>query len=105
MLHKSKWTPGPWSVDPTEQYGIGGERIFKVVQHPSNRAGDLIADVSSWWVDRQSAEANARLIAAAPLMVKVLRLCLVEYKRVSVDLDILVRAALRAAEGGEDAKG
>ena len=75
-MSKATHTPGPWTVDPGEQRAMGGERIFKVIQAHSGtrRVGGLIADVSAWWVDTQSAEANARLIAAAPTMLDVLEL-------------------------------
>ena len=67
-MSESKHTPGPWIVDPAEQHAQSGERIFKVCQghDGARRAGGLIADTSAWWVDTMSAEANARLIAAAP---------------------------------------
>ena len=65
-----EWTRGPWTVDDpldaTPQRGIGSERIFRVVACGAGRTGGLIANVSAWWVDTESARANARLIAAAP---------------------------------------
>ena len=58
----------PWRVDPTpnkanEQHGRDGERIFKVVS--AAPYGGLIADVSAWWVDPATAEANAHFIVRA----------------------------------------
>lgn len=56
-------TPRPWEFDEQlpKQTGKGGEEVFKVCA----RSGGLIADVSAWWVDRDSARANARLIVSA----------------------------------------
>jgi hypothetical protein len=65
---KTGHTPGPWEADDSienkPQHGKGGEQIFKVVK--SGFGGGIVADVSCWWYDRESAKANARLIAAAP---------------------------------------
>src|SRR3990167_398391 len=69
----SQHTPGPWTIDPSEQRDISGSRVFKVVTDDRNAADGLIADVSAWWVDTQSARANARLIAAAPEMLALIR--------------------------------
>ena len=69
----SEHTAGPWKVDPSaaEQRGMGGERIYKVVTDRRNGTPNgLIADVSAWWVDTESAKANARLIAAAPELLE-----------------------------------
>ena len=68
----SEHTPGPWQIDPAEQHDTSGSRIFKVCN--AKPYGGLIADVSAWWVDTQSAEANARLIAAAPELLKALKM-------------------------------
>ena len=53
-----KHTPGPWSVDPDSP------NKFKVVTN--RRYGGVIAETTAWWVDTQTARANAKLIAAAP---------------------------------------
>jgi hypothetical protein len=45
---------------------MSGERIFKVC------GSGLIADVSAWWVDTQTARVNASLIAAAPDLLAAL---------------------------------
>ena len=70
----TKHTPGPWVLDdPCEnnpQRAMGGEQIFKVTG--CGFGSGLIADVSSWWYSRESAKANARLIAAAPDMLAAL---------------------------------
>jgi hypothetical protein len=69
---KNQPTPGPWSMDdPAEncpQHGKGGEQVFKVVAE--RFGGGLVADVSCWWYDRETARANARLIAAAPELLE-----------------------------------
>lgn len=67
-LRKQEHTPGPWEVDPGEHRAMGGERVYKVCL----RSGGLIADVSAWWVDTESAKANAALIARAPAMAELL---------------------------------
>lgn len=69
-----KHTLGPWTVDPAEQHATSGNRIFKVCS--AKPYGGLIADVSAWWVDVETAEVNARLIAAAPDLLEELTLLL-----------------------------
>ena len=66
----SKYTPGPWKVDESEHQAMGGERIYKVIT--DRPMGGLVADVSAWWVDTESARHNAHLIAAAPAMYEAL---------------------------------
>ena len=70
--HTQPHTPGPWVTDEAVQHAMGGERIFKVIA--DRPYGGLIADVSAWWVDTQTAQANARLIAAAPELLEALKL-------------------------------
>ena len=95
----SQHTPGPWQVDATEQRARGDERIFKVIS--GKPYGGLIADVSAWWVDTQSAEANARLIAKAPEMAAVLRRLVGEHGHLSVACNECreARALLKEIEG------
>jgi len=70
-----KHTEGKWIVDGgQDQHGRGGERVFKVVKN--GLGGGLIADVSAWWVDTKTAEANASLIAAAPDLLAALEAAL-----------------------------
>ena len=69
---ETKYTQGPWTVDPSEARAMSGERIFKVIA--DRPYGGLIADVSAWWVDTESARNNASLIAAAPEMLAELEL-------------------------------
>lgn len=64
-------TPGPWMIDNSEQYGTGGERVFKVIANKP--FGGIIADVSAWWYDTNSAHDNAHLIAAAPELLMALK--------------------------------
>lgn len=60
-----------WTVDASEQRGMGGERVFNVVSE--GRYGGLIANVSAWWVDVESARQNAHLISAAPDLLEALK--------------------------------
>lgn len=70
----SAHTPGPWQMedplDKNPQRGPGGERIHKVVG--TGFGSGLVADVSAWWTDVETARANARLIAAAPELLEAL---------------------------------
>ena len=69
---ETKYTQGPWTVDPSEARAMSGERIFKVIA--DRPYGGLIADVSAWWVDTESARNNSRLIAAAPDLLAALEM-------------------------------
>jgi hypothetical protein len=89
----SKWTPGPWQIQP----------ISPIRVHPEIFAGKVrLADVLSYGVGTQAATANARLIAAAP---ELLAACKSALARIESDIsdDCAeahgLRAALRAAEG------
>lgn len=55
-------TPGPWVVDDTEYIDIVA---------PAGRVAMLDSDA----LDHRAIAANARLIAAAPLMLEALRQC------------------------------
>ena len=70
-MNTAKHTPGPWKVDESEHHAVGGERIYKVIT--DRPMGGLVAGVSAWWVDTESARHNAHLIAAAPAMYEALQ--------------------------------
>ena len=55
---KARHTPGPWEI----HYGSDGPEIHG----EGSRGGLVIADISPEWGGDEMAEANARLIAAAP---------------------------------------
>ena len=103
-MNTAKHTPGPWKVDESEHHAVGGERIYKVIT--DRPMGGLVAGVSAWWVDTESARHNAHLIAAAPAMYEALQ-TLVEYLSAQVPADTLddwkhvfaARQALAQAEG------
>lgn len=64
MSSKGKWTPGPW------ESGLCGEvEVGEILIYGNN--GKAIASIFYG----KAQEANARLIAAAPLMVEALRAC------------------------------
>ena len=85
-------TPGPWNVIPENRKST----VAKVCL-PS---GGLIADVSSWWVDTESAKANARLIAAAPTMLEVLEYVLSDLNsELDYETGVIIRAAIAKAKG------
>jgi hypothetical protein len=60
-----KHTQGPWVVDPDTK-----SKLKVVCNRPY---GGIIAEATNWWVDTESAEANARLIAAAPDMLVAIK--------------------------------
>ena len=62
---KTKWTSGPWKAETIKQLGV--KKWHQVVT--TGKVG--ICVVSD--VDRQPAEANARLIAAAPDLLEALQ--------------------------------
>ena len=98
-MNTAKHTPGPWKVDESEHHAVGGERIYKVIT--DRPMGGLVAGVSAWWVDTESARHNAHLIAAAPAMYEALGnlLKMVEdgdYTTIELNE---ARAALAQAEG------
>lgn len=70
MKDSHKHTPGPWSVssfDGVHQYAevTAGDGVQDLVR---------ICDIPSWPCATEEAEANARLIAAAPELLAVLQL-------------------------------
>jgi len=63
-MSKTPWTPGPWEVLPLQD---GRRAIY------TDAEMGFIGDVFGWEEDDpEQAEANARLIAAAPEMAEVL---------------------------------
>lgn len=68
----SKHTPGPWSVDPSEFCGarINGPHGLSVA-HATQR--DTFPSNSPGSISQSEAEANGRLISAAPELLEALR--------------------------------
>ena len=104
-------TPGPWAVhfDETGGYDcmsgsyaiLCGEKWKEVAEVDQNQYGQKSCD---WDFRSQEAEANARLIAAAPELLEALRVILDSVDAHKVRLDIyeleLARAAIAKATGG-----
>ena len=108
---KSEHTPGPWKVEAglvvASSLGWKGAIIAKAMHH----------DLGSNTHDALKAEANARLIAAAPALLKAARRLLEEFDDASVPDDMklragwsgntvnalyMARAAIAKAEGGTE---
>ena len=80
-------TPGPWKIDE-------GDSSYVV-----NAEGVAIAEVSNPAWPRETEEANARLIAAAPKMLDVLRLVVAWGPGIEVPFVQEARALLRDLHG------
>lgn len=76
----TKWTPGPWKVD----------EVWALIEGPN---GEEVAAVhaatttQSQRASRNIAQANARLIAAAPELVKALAACLYRLEHYTADTE------------------
>lgn len=104
MSNQMKHTPGPWSV------------LYSSNVYPSIHAGPTSAPVASLYAHTQSrgerdvfenADANARLIAAAPVLLEALRETLSCIDQHTDDVVIepiirLARAAIAKATGGAE---
>ncbi len=86
-------TPGPWELHAEP----GGIRICKA-DHSAHGCF-LVAEAEILHIERSVAEANARLIAAAPALLEALG----ELLRVGRDQDVVVkaRAVIAQGEGGD----
>lgn len=77
-----KHTPGPWFVSPKTDVTVEGD--LNVIQtHGSNVKGYHVAYCASWKDDKETAEeaeANARLMAAAPELLEALQEIYADYK-------------------------
>jgi len=84
----SKHTPGPWIVCLSHGAARDFGRLYHVTTDPAAhtyQAYGCIADVSGpgelfGTTDPEAAEANARLIAAAPALLEALRECVQVYE-------------------------
>ena len=99
----SKFTPGPWCVGHTLQGGSKTVPRFEAYVHAGeiSNHGNCIAvvhmgDAGAIHNDRQSVEANARLIAAAPDLYDALSKFVEHFG----DPFKTARAALAKADGG-----
>jgi hypothetical protein len=104
----SKFTPGPWTVGTTGQYGTYNPNVIYASDENSVATvyglpmHTKLEDIEPRW---EQGLANARLIAAAPRMYEALRHAEVRLTHlaqnsvgVAAEL-IIVRAALAAATG------
>lgn len=65
-----KHTPGPWTIGPTPHYlRMGQEGVPLTIRSPHHTE-----EIATVWTCCLPTEANARLIAAAPLMLEALEL-------------------------------
>ncbi len=96
----SKHTPGPWSTSPV---GIGDDLSWPIrrVRHDQrgNRITSWIADAhGTQGMDEAERAANARLIAAAPDLLKILEAILDEFAEGSVKVGTLTDARVLVAK-------
>jgi hypothetical protein len=93
---KDKHTPGPWSIGPAID-GEDGDVPEITIQSEIRRgavSANLCVAVAIGGLDGQQQEANARLIAAAPVMLAALR-----SMRCAIEAQIL---GAKAARHGPD---
>ena len=98
----SKHTPGPWAV--REHWSDKG--CFEVFLDRSERAigqWSAFAEVTDYIHKKESAEANAYLIAAAPDLLEALKVIVDNGGIGSKDMFDDARAAIAKATGTEDA--
>lgn len=90
-LMKSKYTPGPWKVD----------KVFSLIMGPR---GEEIAAIHSGTTENQpnieTCNYNARLIAAAPEMLELLKI--LEREVDNFDSAEHIKALIAKAEGSHD---
>lgn len=86
-------TPGPWKVLAVKDEDFGDE--IQVVLDDNGPGVAIIADVE----DQPEAEANARIIAAAPELLAAARRFLEFYGECERDCASLMQAAVAKAEG------
>lgn len=96
-MTQTKHTPGPWEVKHSESkpaFNVVGKYLggkYKIARCP------YIADVK---VEKEEAEANAKLIAAAPDMIEILKEVLPYliggiHIRLSLKVDAIIKKATK----------
>lgn len=79
-MQEFKGTPGPWFIKPVPNCTVEG--AVNVIQtHNNNGLGFHIAYASGWIDDKEEkdeADANARILAAAPELLEALQLLMAE---------------------------
>lgn len=90
-----KFTPGPWVIDPHQT----PESPLSIFDGPN--CGTLIATVDANEDGLQECEANARLIAAAPEMYRLLQLTIAfpDHEVEAMTLVKEIKQLLAAVEG------
>ena len=105
-MSEPRWTPGPWqavkSFDPDFSFAICAQ------PHPALRGFTHIIAGIRETDDAEAAEANARLIAAAPDLLEALRELTIAAEAAGWDQDRqnlpslnIARAAISKATGGK----
>jgi hypothetical protein len=110
-----KHTPGPWGFGTSNKktYGMAPGEWWETAIHVGDtKPGNVLATAvmggsGATRSDRESVEANARLIAAAPELLEALKECLPQIRWASIhgsrcdELIAEVEAAIRKATEGE----
>ena len=106
-------TPGPWEVDGPWQVETDASRLFGEERRTDWRVhgvigkpGRTIAEVGGW-KDRPNAEADARLIAAAPELLEAVNVTLTSWDTtngvgISDEALSLMEQAIAKATGNDD---
>lgn len=91
----SEYTPGPWVNDNGLVSGRDSQR-------PGQPSFDIY-DADQWHGNTDEAHANAKLIAAAPELLEVLKACVNERHELAPALELIgkAREAINSAEGNE----
>lgn len=66
---KTQHTPGPWTIEEG-----GGNNLRVVEDNPHSSA--IICEMPTWYCAKDECDANARLIAESPALLKSLELAL-----------------------------
>ena len=83
-MSEAKHTPGPWEFGPNHSStGLAGQLVVRPAGEFPH--GEWVADVGSMYDDHR--EANARLIAAAPELLEVVK---VAQARIALERDVFV---------------
>lgn len=92
-------TPGPWKIYETYSHSLNGKKYRFL--HIEDFSHVPIADVDTWLKPSlaKECEANAALIAAAPVMLEALKLCVEALEFIPCRARNKAEEAIRLAEG------